>query len=73
MDENRTIAGSLAGVRDAGSAFAFIDWFAREWLTPIRDGDGYTAEQVAAVEERLGFRLPASLAAFTGWSGTAGT
>jgi hypothetical protein len=60
----------LAGIRGAESAFAFIEWFAREWLTPIRDGDGCTAEEVAAVEERLGLRLPASLAAFyrlAGW------
>jgi hypothetical protein len=70
MDESRTIAQSLAGVRDTESAFAFIEWFAREWLTPIRDGDGCTAEEVAAVEERLGLRLPASLTAFyrlIGW------
>lgn len=64
MDQSRTIAQSLAGVRDAGSAFAFIERFAREWLTPLQDGDGCTAEEVAAAEERLGLRLPASLAAF---------
>jgi hypothetical protein len=64
VNESRTIVQALAGVKDAESAFAFIEWFAREWLTPIRDGDGYTAEQVAAAEERLGLRLPASLAAF---------
>jgi len=64
VDESHTIGPSLAGVRDAESAWAFIEWFAREWLTPIRDGDGYTAGEVAAVEERLGLRLPASLAAF---------
>ena len=64
VDDSRTIAQALAEVRDAGSAFAFIEWFAREWLTPVRDGDGCTAEEVAAVEERLGLRLPASLAAF---------
>lgn len=70
MDEDRTIAQALAGVRDAGSAFVFIEWFAREWLAPLRDGDGCTAEEVAAVEERLGLRLPASMAAFyrlLGW------
>lgn len=70
MDDGRTIAQALAEVRDAGSAFAFIEWFAREWLTPVRDGDGCTAEEVAAAEERLGLRLPASLAAFyrlLGW------
>jgi hypothetical protein len=64
------IRQSLAGVRDAESAFVFIEWFAREWLTPIRDGDGCTADEVAAVEARLGLRLPASLAAFyrlAGW------
>jgi hypothetical protein len=64
VDESRTVAQSLAKVRDAGSAFAFIEWFAREWLTPLGDGDGCTAEEVAAAEERLGLQLPASLAAF---------
>jgi hypothetical protein len=42
----------------------FIEWFAREWLTPLRDSDGCTAEEVAAAEERLGLRLPGSLVAF---------
>jgi cell wall assembly regulator SMI1 len=64
VDEDRTIAQALAGVRDAESAFAFIEWFARDWLTPLCDSDGCTAEEVAAVEERLGLRLPASMAAF---------
>jgi hypothetical protein len=70
VDEDRPIALALAGVRDAETAFAFIEWFARDWLTPLRDGDGCTAEEVAAVEERLGLRLPASMAAFyrlLGW------
>jgi hypothetical protein len=70
VDDGRTIAQSLARVRDARSAFAFIGWFAREWLTPLRDSDECTAEEVAAAEERLGLRLPASLAAFyrlLGW------
>lgn len=69
MDDSPTIAQSLAGVRDAETAFAFIEWFAREWLTPLRDDDGCTAEEVAAVEERLGLRLPASLAGFYGLVG----
>jgi hypothetical protein len=60
MVEDRTIAQALAEVRDAESAFAFIEWFAREWLTPLRDGDGCTAEEVAAVEKRLGLQLPSS-------------
>jgi len=64
VGESRTVAQSLAGVRDARSAFAFIEWFSREWLAPLRDGDGCTAEEVAAAEERLGLRLPASMAAF---------
>jgi hypothetical protein len=64
VGESRTFAQSLMGVRDAGSAVAFIEWFAREWLTPVRDGDGCTAEEVAVAEERLGLRLPASLVAF---------
>jgi hypothetical protein len=62
MVEDRTIAQALAEVRDAESAFAFIEWFAREWLTPLRDGDGCTAEEVAAVEKRLGLQLPSSMA-----------
>ena len=61
MNEVRTIAQALAGIRDAESAFSFIEWFAREWLTPLRDGDGYTSEEVAVAEERLGLRFPASL------------
>jgi hypothetical protein len=54
----------LAEVGDAGSAFAFIEWFAREWLTPLKDGDGCSAAEVAAAEDRLGLQLPASVAAF---------
>ncbi len=64
MGESSAVARSLARVRDPGSAFAFIEWFAREWLTPLQDGDGCTAGEVAAAEERLGLRLPAPLAAF---------
>lgn len=70
MAEDRDIAQALAGVRDADSAFEFIEWFAREWLTPLRDSDGCTAEQVAIVEKRLGLQLPASLVTFyrlLGW------
>jgi hypothetical protein len=68
--EDRDLAQALAGVRDVNSAFEFIEWFAREWLTPLRDGDGCTAEQVAIVEKRLGLRLPASMVTFyrlLGW------
>lgn len=64
MSEGRTVAQLFAGIRDARSALVFIEWFAREWLTPLRDGDGCTAEEVAAVEERLGLRLPASVVSF---------
>ena len=64
MGESSAVAQSLARVRDPGSAFAFIEWFAREWLVPLQDGDGCTVGEVAAAEERLGLRLPASLAAF---------
>ena len=70
MAEALDIAQALAGVRDANSAFEFIEWFAREWLTPLRDSDGCTAEQVAIVEKRLGLRLPASVVTFyrlLGW------
>jgi hypothetical protein len=64
VGESSAVAQSLAGVQDAGSAFSFLEWFAREWLMPLRGGDGCTADEVAAAEERLGLRLPASLAAF---------
>ncbi len=70
MAEDLDIAQALAGVRDANSAFGFIEWFAREWLMPLRDSDGCTAEQVAIVEKRLGLRLPASMVTFyrlLGW------
>ena len=53
VEQSPTVGQALAGVRDARSAFAFIEWFAREWLTPLQDGDGYTVEEVAAAE-----RLP---------------
>ena len=64
------MAQALTGMRDAESAFEFIEWFARDRPTPLGDGDGCTAEEVAAVEERLGLRLPDSMAAFyrlLGW------
>lgn len=64
MSGSCSVAQSLAQVGDARSAFTFIEWFAREWLTPLRDGDGCPAGEVAAAEDRLGLRLPASLAAF---------
>ena len=70
MAEDLDIAQALAGVRDANSAFEFIEWFAREWLMPLRDSDGCTAEQVAIVEKRLGLRLPTSVVTFyrlLGW------
>lgn len=70
MAEDHDIAHVLAGVRNAESAFAFIELFAREWQTPLRDGDGCTAEEVAVVEKRLGFRLPSSMVTFyrlLGW------
>jgi hypothetical protein len=59
-----SVAQALAQVVNAGSAFTFIEWFAREWCTPLRDGDWCTATEVAAAEGRLGLRLPDSLAAF---------
>ncbi len=64
MSGSCSAAQALAQVADAGSAFTFIEWFAREWCTPLRDGDGCTAAEVAAAEGRAGLRLPDSLAAF---------
>ncbi|MEN3538007.1 hypothetical protein AAH991_23030 [Microbispora sp. ZYX-F-249] len=54
-------ADLAAGVRDKDSAWTFIRRFAEAWMTPLRDGDGYTAEELNAGEQRLGLKLPAAL------------
>ncbi|MEV4222551.1 hypothetical protein [Nonomuraea sp. NPDC049725] len=51
-----------AGVLDRTRAWEFIQGFAAAWSSaPIRTGDGYDGSELAAVEERLGFRLPTAL------------
>jgi hypothetical protein len=50
-----------AGILDRRGAWEFVRGFAAAWSAPIRDGDGYDGSELAATEERLGFRLPAAL------------
>jgi hypothetical protein len=50
-----------AGVQDRHRAWKFIQDFAQAWLTPLRDEDGYSDEELNAAEERLSFKLPAAL------------
>lgn len=54
-------AGLAAGLQDRHRAWKFIQDFAQAWLTPLRDEDGYSGEELNAAEERLGFKLPAAL------------
>jgi len=35
--------------------------FVAEWHTPLKEGDGYSAQEVDTAERRLGFKLPAAL------------
>ena len=42
-------------------AWRFIRGFADAWLTPLRDGDGYSQAELNAAEDRLGLKLPTAL------------
>ncbi|MEU9444487.1 SMI1/KNR4 family protein [Streptomyces sp. NPDC048304] len=46
---------------DREAAWRFVRGFAQAWVEPLTDGDGFTKEDLAAAEERLGVRLPAAL------------
>ncbi|RAY11053.1 SMI1/KNR4 family protein [Actinomadura craniellae] len=50
-----------AGVEDRAAAWRFVRGFARDWASPLTDGDGWSEEDLAAAEERLGVRLPVAL------------
>ncbi|MEU6343375.1 SMI1/KNR4 family protein [Streptomyces sp. NPDC046977] len=46
---------------DREASWRFIRDFALAWVEPLTDGDGFTAEDLAAAEERLGVSLPTAL------------
>lgn len=46
---------------DRGAAWRFVRDFAHAWVEPLTGGDGFTEEDLAAAEQRLGVRLPAAL------------
>ncbi|MFG3205317.1 hypothetical protein [Streptomyces sp. NPDC048192] len=46
---------------DREGAWRFIRGFAHAWVEPLGDGDGFSEEDLAAAQERLGVRLPAAL------------
>ena len=43
--------------------------FVAEWFEPLGDGDGYSEEEIAAAEARLGIRLPGALREWYGFAG----
>jgi hypothetical protein len=50
------------GVRTRFHAWDFVRWFADAWMgRPVKPEDGRTANELAAVEDDLGFELPAAL------------
>lgn len=51
-------AQRLANRQDRWSLFKD---FVAEWYAPLRDGDGYSAEELDAAERRLGVALPVAL------------
>ncbi|GAA5020838.1 SMI1/KNR4 family protein [Kitasatospora paranensis] len=55
------VEGLAAGLEDRAAAWWFVQDFARHWVQPLADGDGWDETDLAAAEERLGLRLPAAL------------
>lgn len=52
----------VAGLEDKGSAWRFIELFARSWTeAAIGDRDGYPSAQLDAAEQRLGRPIPPAL------------
>jgi hypothetical protein len=53
------------GLQDARAgregAWRFVRDFARAWVEPLGEGDGFAEEDSAAAQARLGVRLPAAL------------
>jgi hypothetical protein len=50
-----------AGLGDRRQAWEFVREFAAAWTTPLRPGDGVSADVLAAAEQRIGAGLPAAL------------
>ncbi|MFF0413570.1 hypothetical protein ACFYUY_24420 [Kitasatospora sp. NPDC004745] len=50
-----------AALTDRAQTGRFIADFAASWHQPLWPGDGWSAEQLAACEHRLGLALPAAL------------
>ncbi|MDH6579119.1 SMI1/KNR4 family protein [Kitasatospora sp. MAP5-34] len=62
MTQEFDLARALAaGLEDRAAAWHFICGYAREWLVPLADGDGWPASDLDAAEARLGVKLPAAL------------
>lgn len=53
--EVATAVGSRAGI------WHFIRRFADWWVSPLKDGDGWSEADIALEEDRLGIRFPAAL------------
>ncbi|MGW1990240.1 hypothetical protein [Embleya sp. NPDC001921] len=61
--EEYVVAAGVAAVHDAADAWGFVTRFVRDWLDPLRPGDGCADAEIAAAEHRLGLRLPDAVAA----------
>jgi hypothetical protein len=58
MFNARQFAQRLANRQDCWS---LLKESVAEWHTPLKDGDGYAAEEIDQAEQRLGLRLPIAL------------
>ncbi|MGW3349681.1 hypothetical protein ACWDA3_40835 [Nonomuraea rubra] len=59
---NFDLPSALAvGVRSREEAWSFIRGFADAWVTPLRDGDGFSEAEINVAQGRLGFELPLAL------------
>ncbi|MGO4615413.1 hypothetical protein AB4305_13180 [Nocardia sp. 2YAB30] len=62
MSTGFDVCAELArGVADRAGAWQFIKGFAAHWSSPLTAADGWTDAELAAVENRLGFRLPLAM------------
>lgn len=55
------VEGVAAGLEDRAEAWWFVEDFARHWVAPLTDTDGWSEADLVAAEQRLGLRLPAAL------------
>lgn len=62
MTQKFDVREGLKHVRaDREAAWGFVRDFTHAWVEPLTDGDGFTEEELAAAEERLGVSLPTAL------------